>query len=150
MGRVVAAKREARTDNVRAIELTSAVSSVPHARHVVADDLKHSGLPSSVIENALIVVTELVTNAILHAQPVRSGDVPPAVGLQWTVIDDRIMINVTDGGGPERPRLRQPSSADDDGRGLSIVDAVALEWGVDSEPGRVCVHALVGPWNPTR
>lgn len=149
MGRVVAANREARTDSGVAIELASTVGSVPHARHLVAEDLRRAGLAAPVVENALIVVTELVTNAVLHAQPLARGGTAPSVSLRWAVVGDTVMIDVTDGGGRQRPRLRRPSSAEDAGRGLSIVDAVTLEWGVRAEPGRVTVHALVGPWDPS-
>lgn len=146
MGRVVAAKREARSDSVRAVELSSAVSSVPHARHLVAEDLISTGVPAGITENALIVVTELVTNAILHAKPLQLSDARNGVVLKWTITDIGVLIDVSDGGGPVRPHIRQPNSAEDEGRGLSIVDAVAREWDVRTEPGRVTVHAVVGPW----
>ncbi len=144
MGRVVAARRDVQVDSARTIELTSTVSSVPRARHLLAEDLGHTPLEPATVENALIVATELITNAILHAQPTSASETPPSVGLQWSVIGETVMINVTDGGGPGRPHIQEADSSEDAGRGLSIVDAVALDWGVRSERGRVTVHALVG------
>lgn len=120
---------------------------MPHARHLVAEDLRGADVPTTVAENALIVVTELVTNAILHAQPLPLSDARSGVLLQWSVMGADVLIDVSDGGGPERPRVRQPSTAEAAGRGLSIVQAVAREWGVRAEPGRVTVHATVGPWD---
>ncbi|WP_165358472.1 ATP-binding protein [Haloactinopolyspora alba] len=136
------------TDGAGAIELTSTVGSVPRARHHIAESLHGAGLTPVVVENALIVVTELVTNAVLHARPLNGGTAPGGVSLRWTVVGETVMIDVTDGGGAEHPRLQQPATAEDAGRGLAIVDAVALEWGVRTEPAAVTVHAVVGPWEP--
>ncbi|WP_169738788.1 ATP-binding protein [Jiangella gansuensis] len=146
MGRVVATRREARSDSARVVELTGEVSNVPHARHLVAEDLRTSNVPPSVVENVLIVVTELVTNAVLHAQPLTLSGTRNGVLLQWSVFGDDVLIEVTDGGGADRPQIRQPTWTEDQGRGLSIVDAIAREWRVRAEPGRVTVHAIVGPW----
>lgn len=149
MGRVVATRREARSNSARSVELTGEVSNVPHARHLVAEDLRNTNISPTVIENALIVVTELVTNAILHAQPLALSSTRTGVLLQWAVLGDDVLIEVSDGGGSERPKVRKPTSTEPQGRGLSIVDTIAREWRVRSEPGRVTVHAVVGPaWNP--
>ncbi|WP_162606514.1 ATP-binding protein [Jiangella asiatica] len=148
MGRVVATKREARSNSARLVELTGEVSNVPHARHLVAEDLRTTSVSPAVVENALIVVTELVTNAILHAQPLTLSGTRDGVLLQWSVFGEDVLIEVTDGGGPDRPQMRQPMWTEDQGRGLSIVDAIAREWRVRAEPGRVTVYAIVGPWNP--
>lgn len=146
MGRAVASNRATRPDGARAVELASAVSSVPHARQLVADDLAGVHLPAAIVENTLIVVTELVTNAVLHAQPLRLDDCRSGILLRWTILGDDVLVAVSDGGGSARPRLRPPSMSEDDGRGLSIVDALAREWDISAEPGRVTVHAVVGPW----
>lgn len=108
MGRVVATRREARSNSARSVELTGEVSNVPHARHLVAEDLRNTNVSPTVIENALIVVTELVTNAILHAQPLPLSGTRTGVVLQWAVLGDDVLIEVSDGGGSERPRVRQP------------------------------------------
>lgn len=148
--RVVAADRTTRSDSARAVELASTVSSVPHARQLVAEDLANAHLPSTIIENTLIVVTELVTNAILHARPLPLDDARSGVVLRWAVLGHDVLIDVSDGGGSARPQLRPPSMSGDDGRGLSIVNALAREWDIRAEPGRVTVHAVVGPWKQGR
>jgi anti-sigma regulatory factor (Ser/Thr protein kinase) len=79
-------------------------------------------------DNACLVVTELVTNAIRHA----------GTALQLTVIlnDDVVRVEVTDTSGNVVERTPGvASSASESGRGLHIVDALASEWGVESAPG---------------
>lgn len=148
MVRIAAINHGLRSYSARTVELSTKVSSVPRARHVVAEDLGNKGIPISVIENVLIVVTELVTNAIRHARPVSLGEVRSGVVLAWTVVGHDVLIDVSDGGGHQRPHVRRPSCAEDDGRGLAIVDAVAREWDIRAERDRVTVHAVVGPRNP--
>jgi len=50
-------------------DFPSAPSSVPAARHLVRDDLVQQGLPVRMVEDCLLVVSELVANAIRHARP---------------------------------------------------------------------------------
>ncbi|NED95324.1 ATP-binding protein [Phytoactinopolyspora alkaliphila] len=145
MPHTVTAKRPP-TDDARILELPSKVSSVPEARHTVSDDLRNSGVPQAVVDNVLMVVTELVTNAVRHAEPLRFSDTRRGVRLRWIVIDHHVLIDVTDGGGPDQPRLRRAATADPEGRGLAIVDALARDWSVRSTNGEVTVQAVVGPW----
>src|SRR5690606_17966972 len=55
-----------------------------------------------------------------------------------------LTLEVTDGGGPTRPRPSSPSLTAHGGRGLGIVDQLALDWGVyDDTPGEVTVWAVL-------
>lgn len=132
----------------RALQLVSELSSVPAARHVVADDLRASGVPRTVLDNVLLVVTELLSNSILHAKPVPLTEVPEGVLLRWTVVGSHVLVDVTDGGGPDQPQLKHVPTVEPDGRGLAIVDALAREWQVHTDDGQVTVLAVVGPWEP--
>lgn len=145
MGRSGAARVAERVQTARSVELAGAVDSVPLARHLVRDDLRGRGLPPGVVDNALAVVTELVSNAVLHAKPLQFGNAEAGVLLQWKVRADHVEVDVVDGGGVELPQVRRPAPAETAGRGLAIVDAMARDWTVDVEPGRVTVHAIVGP-----
>ncbi|MEU9018653.1 ATP-binding protein [Actinomadura sp. NPDC048394] len=84
-----------------------------------------------------LVVSELVTNALLHG-----------VGaIVVRVLQDEHSrlpkVEVTDQGAG-RPVLRPPNYAVDSGRGLSIVAALASDWGVRSLPdGGKAVWALL-------
>ncbi len=71
------------------------------------------------------VVSEIVTNAILHAQTPFTVSVSP---------DPRaIRVEVTDGS-PSFPTKRTYDPTQPTGRGLAIVDAMADRWGVATEP----------------
>jgi anti-sigma regulatory factor (Ser/Thr protein kinase) len=86
------------------------------------------------IESAQLALSELVTNAILHAQ----------TPIQVSVLahGDRVRIEVQDGS-PRRPATRTATRDALDpptvGRGIHIVDALATEWGVrrDRHRGKV-------------
>ena len=80
------------------------------------------------LDDALILTSELVTNAIRHGRP--------AVTLAIQLEPSALTVVVTDTG-PERPPLvpLTPHPDSPTGRGLVIVDAFATRWGVTPQPG---------------
>jgi anti-sigma regulatory factor (Ser/Thr protein kinase) len=72
-------------------------------------------------EAAILMVSELATNAIVHA----------ATGFEVSVdlSADALTIGVTDMGAGE-PELRSPPASDEHGRGLLIVQELSDEWGM--------------------
>ena len=72
---------------------------------------------------AVLVVTELVTNAVLYA--------PGVIELRATLTGTRLRIEVGDSS-PELPSLREPGAG---GRGLRIVEQLSDRWGVVTEDG---------------
>ena len=133
---------DARGDG-RAVEFPSAPSSVPAARHLVRDDLTARKLPSRVIDDSMLVVSELMTNAVSHAQPLRVAGHADSVRLRWAADPPRVWIGVTDGGGRDRPRVGSADITDVTGRGLAIVQALAIDWGVTRAGPEVTVYAVV-------
>jgi serine/threonine-protein kinase RsbW len=134
-----------RTKYERTAELASTPSSVTVARHLVRDDLGDHGVDRLVIEDALLVVTELMGNAVRHARPLPTGESRGRVRLHWGVFDHgRVQVDVTDGGGDHLPRVGPQSLVESRGRGLAIVSAVAEDWGVAADDGQVTVYAVVG------
>ncbi|NEB09225.1 ATP-binding protein [Streptomyces coelicoflavus] len=90
--------------------------------------LEHRG------DDAVLVVTELVSNAVTHAVPsVAAG--APEVRLGLALSPARLTLSVSDPGddGP----VFNPSDGSalrEHGRGLCIVDALAEEWGWSPRP----------------
>ena len=101
----------------------NAPGGVRAARAFVADTL--CGADPNVLDAAVLMVSELATNAVVHT----TG--PFDIGIDES--DHEVRISVTDHGGGT-PTLRTASSNDTDGRGLGIVAAFAVAWGVDQGP----------------
>jgi serine phosphatase RsbU (regulator of sigma subunit) len=96
--------------------------AVPRARHFTAASLVGEALDT--VADAELIVTELITNAALHGEP-------PIV-LRLSHHDGLIRIEVEDTGRAVPVRVRQ-STEGMTGRGLSLVAALAGDWGI--EPG---------------
>ncbi len=73
---------------------------------------------------AVLLVSELVTNAVQHAGPDASATV-----LRLEYGDGWLRIEVHDSS-PHGPRPRIPDWLDESGFGLMLVDALAAKWGV--------------------
>ncbi len=84
-----------------------------------------------------LLVSELVTNAVLHGAP--------PVSLRIEMLRDRVHVAVADTS-PRRPLAGLSRTDGMTGRGLGIVEALAAGWGVDSQPdGGKVVWADVAP-----
>ncbi|MFJ1972753.1 ATP-binding protein [Streptomyces sp. NPDC087903] len=132
---------------------TSSSMAVPHgpagvgkARHCMRDQLRTGGVSESVIDDAVLILSELLSNACKHGRPLGDalagdGDVRAA----WRVeTGGRLTVEVTDGGGPTRPAPATPSVTAHGGRGLNIITALANAWGVrDDTRGEVTVWVIV-------
>jgi anti-sigma regulatory factor (Ser/Thr protein kinase) len=114
-------------------------SSVYDARHAVRRDLAEHGIPAPVRDNTVLVLSEIVSNALKHARPLDSGK----VALAWEVTDDGVRVAVSDGGSPTRPRPQPPSTSSTGGRGLGIVRDLTVAWGVEEEGSHTTVWAVV-------
>ncbi|MBY9074859.1 SpoIIE family protein phosphatase [Nocardioides sp. WL0053] len=95
-------------------------SSVLEARHLVARHLAERAVPRTLIDEAVLTTSELLTNAIVH------GVGPIDVRLRTN--DREVLIEVQDRA-TFQPRKLRPTSEDEHGRGLQIVAALAKRWG---------------------
>lgn len=96
------------------VTLDGRPDDVPRARHLVRDVLRDE-LTDDLLADAELLTSELVTNAVIHAQP------PLALGC--TVRGGHLVIVVSDSG------LGQALARDNHGRGLSVVTALAHRCG---------------------
>ncbi|WP_246213518.1 ATP-binding protein [Kitasatospora viridis] len=93
-------------------------STLRAARHRLRDHLAAHGLDP---DDACLLLSELVGNALLHG-----GD---SAAVVWEVRGDRLYIGVADGS-PAELALVPDGGERDGGRGLFLVDLLAVEWGV--------------------
>jgi anti-sigma regulatory factor (Ser/Thr protein kinase) len=90
-------------------------------------------LPKEVDEILLLLVAELVANALEHSSA--GSDVP--IDIAVDVEGEVLRASVSDGGRGFVPRVRQPIGYQR-GYGLFLVDQAASRWGV-REDGGTCV-----------
>jgi anti-sigma regulatory factor (Ser/Thr protein kinase) len=114
----------------RALELLGRPASVRKARVFTGEVLADDGVEASVIELAVLLVSELVTNAVVHARGM----------ICLTVHTDAhwVRIEVEDQG-RSRPVRRSATLDQVDGRGLLVVDKLATDWGTE----RRATHKVV-------
>lgn len=78
-----------------------------------------------VVEDAVLLVSELVTNSVLHGGP------PVIVAVDCDGRD--LQVRVRDGSA-DLPERRHAAQVDEGGRGLELVANLSSEWGVDPVP----------------
>jgi serine/threonine-protein kinase RsbW len=109
-------------------------------RRELRDWLEQKGFRGETVDDARVVISELVGNSVRHAAPLPVNDII----VSWCVDDDDLVISVTDGGNPTtRPHPVQAPSVAISGRGLSIVEALAERWWVEDGRGRTTVHVRI-------
>ena len=102
----------------------AAEESVGNARRFVSQAI--ADLPGELQDSANLMVSELATNALVHAS---SGFI---VSIDRS--DAAVTISVTDRG-DGTPAIQSPSSSEPHGRGLRIVEALSDDWGITSTAG---------------
>ncbi len=101
-------------------------SSVGEARRRLVGDLAEAGVFEATACDAALVLSELISNALRHATPLPGS----VVKVSWTLDGNCVEVAVSDGGGPTVPMVNKPTANALGGRGLGIVDRLALSWGV--------------------
>jgi anti-sigma regulatory factor (Ser/Thr protein kinase) len=111
------------------LERTLPVSpeAAAEARHAL-DDLS-AALPDGRMRDVRLLVSELVTNAVRHAN---LGDAD-TIDLVVEVADEALRVEVHDPGGGFVPSAPSPDPARPSGWGLFLVAELADRWGVDSD-----------------
>lgn len=109
----------------RTATLDAAELSAQAAREMLRDACAVAHVSAESTETALLLTSELVTNAVLHAggSPVLAVDVQPA----------RLRVTVTDHGAPLPAPPTSVPPLEESGRGLFLVETLAHRWGSDPQ-----------------
>jgi sigma-B regulation protein RsbU (phosphoserine phosphatase) len=118
------------TRDLRATRLPPEPDSVSAARRFAAQAVSELGGPAEATCEVQLLVSELATNAVVHAgTPMRLSVLGGPQGLRVEVRDDDPTV-------PASPSA-MPSPTATGGRGILLVDAIADHWGVNrSEKGK--------------
>jgi anti-sigma regulatory factor (Ser/Thr protein kinase) len=99
-------------------------TSAALVRRSIAADLSTEHVDPDSIDDVVLVASELVGNAVLHASALDQE-----LDVAWDVEPESVVVRVLDGS-TDLPRQRSTNQNETGGRGLSIVAAIALDWGV--------------------
>lgn len=113
----------------RAVEARTSLPPEPHspgdARRFVVSTLRSwSAEPAT--DTAVLLVSELVTNALLHARS--------QIELALSLRNGELRVEVSDSS-PALPRLQTYGPVAGTGRGLVLVEALSSDWGAREDGG---------------
>jgi len=123
----------------RVVHLPCAPASVALARRALSDELRAAGIFDHAVSDAVLVISELLSNAILHAYPL-PGEV---LQVAWVVGAASVELAVSDGGSATTPHAGHPAPSAVGGRGLRIVEDLCQTWGVRAEEAGLTVWAVL-------
>jgi two-component sensor histidine kinase len=103
------------------LTLPPTAASASRARHFVADTLDGWGLDG--VDDVVLLASELVTNALLHART--------QMTVRVTEEGDGVVVLSVSDGSVQAPRGRQFSLESGTGRGLHLLESLAEDWGSD-------------------
>ena len=117
-------------------EFPAVPAAVRNARSFAVEASASAGVDVEALE---VVVSELASNAVLHAQ----------TSFVVTVehLDDGVRVGVADGS-PTVPRSRTADPMAVTGRGLRIVQALVRRWRVDARPDGKTIWFELGSLAP--
>ena len=119
------------------------LDSIPAARVFLTRLLDGWGVSAEVIDDAALLTSELMSNAVKHGVGVLNLKIDVSDGLLHVAVHDD---------GREEPVVRAAADSDAGGRGMWIVQSLARDWGSNSEsqdPGKTVWFELVAVQTPT-
>lgn len=80
--------------------------------------------PACSIDDCVLMISELVTNAVLYGEAEDSW----RVRVEWWRVGESLLVDVHNPGFPAQVRIRRPAASDAHGRELLLVDALSDSW----------------------
>jgi anti-sigma regulatory factor (Ser/Thr protein kinase) len=102
-------------------------ATAPAAARELLSGLLQDSTPEQQMHDVLLLVTELVTNAVRHAQV----DETAAVEVGVVTTPSVLRVAVTDPGGYDTPHLQELNPEIPGGMGLFLVDEISDRWGIE-------------------
>ncbi|MFC3351987.1 ATP-binding protein [Streptomyces echinoruber] len=96
------------------------------ARTLLREQASSWKLPEEVVETAVLLLGELMTNAYRHAKVPRGRE----MWARAVLAEDHLRVSVTDAD-DTLPAPREAAPDDETGRGLALVAALADDWGAE-------------------
>ena len=124
MDRQTSASQSTGAESLR-VQIRGDSEAAAHARAELGR--LRSMLDDPIVENIRLLVTELVTNSVRHAQA-------SAIEMLVVVSRTRVHVEVANPGGGFEPRPSGPEDSDT-GWGLFLVDRLSDDWGVTQGTG---------------
>ncbi|WP_055527997.1 ATP-binding protein, partial [Streptomyces graminilatus] len=100
--------------------------NVPDARAQVRKALADWGLPAELAADVALVATEFVTNSVQHCEVTFS-----LFEVTLTLHGDQLLLEVSDPDKEKTPTPRTAGQLGESGRGLTVIAALAGQWGCD-------------------
>jgi anti-sigma regulatory factor (Ser/Thr protein kinase) len=114
-----------------------ALPTAPSCARLHAGAILHEWGLAALAETVELVVSELMTNAMLAATELpdafRRG--LPVVHIRLLADEHRLIIEVWDSN-PQAPVAKEAAPDEESGRGLMLVGALCERWGSEAAPGR--------------
>ena len=128
------------------VDLVPTPAAAPRGRMFVREHLENV-LPSSVLSDVLLLTSELVTNAVLHART--------DVHLGVTYDENNVLVSIKDQSvATPQPRARNAeglAQLAESGRGMTLIAAIADDFGwarLSAPPGKVMWFTVAIPAKP--
>jgi len=124
------------------LTLPGRADQVRTAREFIAGAL---GELEAITDTAVLLTSELVTNAVRHSRSAEPGGAVLVVVLE---IADGIRVEVTDNGSDTSSPAVKGDTFASDGHGLFLVEAMARQWGFLRGRAGTTVWFQLGPGRP--
>lgn len=112
------------------VELATGPDAPAVARAAIATFSENHGIDTETLATMMLLVSELVTNAVVHPEVQPDA----AISLQARLTGTMIQVAITDQGRGFTPQERDPSRIDG-GYGLYLLNKAATHWGIDRHDG---------------